>query len=117
MENLMDLTKTSIAFAVVLLGTTRLPAQNQVSLTVDATMDIYRAGGYNDGSNGIAPAVFSFPARAWRTMTITSNSGAWSCNSVDALFGADGTTSSASGCTPGDITPVGTFAGYDSTDF
>ncbi len=33
-------------------------AQNQVSLTVDATMDIYRSGGYNDSSDGLAPVVY-----------------------------------------------------------
>jgi hypothetical protein len=62
----MRLQKTFTAVAVALLGAAPLPAQNQVSLTVGATMDIYRAGGYNDGSNGIAPVVFSFPARGWR---------------------------------------------------
>jgi hypothetical protein len=113
----MRLEKTFFALAMALLSAMSLPAQNQVSLTVDATMDIYRAGGYNDGSNGIAPVVFSFPARAWRTMTLPSVGGAWSCNSVHAPFGADGTTDPASGCTPGNINPVGTFAGYDLTDF
>jgi len=29
-------------------------------------MDIYRAGGYNDGSDGIAPVVYSFHARPLR---------------------------------------------------
>lgn len=52
-----DLIKTLATAALALLGTARLPAQNQVSVTVDVTMDIYRAGGDNDGSDGIAPVI------------------------------------------------------------
>jgi len=115
----MRLGKTVTALAVVLLGAVPLPAQNQVNLTVDATMDIYRAGGYNDGSNGIAPVVFSFPARAWRTMTFPSVGGAWTCSSTVPQYGPDG-TSLSTGCLPpsGNImNATGTFSGYDSTDF
>jgi hypothetical protein len=59
----MRLEKAFAALTFVLLVAMALPAQDQVSLTVDATMDIYRAGGYNDGSDGVPPGVFSFPAR------------------------------------------------------
>src|ERR1039458_8458151 len=114
----MRLEKTFIALTVALLGAISLPAQNQVGLTVDATMDIYRAGGYNDGSNGIAPAMFSFPARAWRTMTIPAISGAWSCASSSPVYGADGATPSDPSCFPLNIpTPIGTFSGFFGTDF
>src|ERR1700733_1072263 len=113
----MRLGEAFTALTMALLGSVSLPAQYQVSLTVDATMDIYRAGGYNDGSDGIAPVVFTFPAGGWRTMTFPSVGGAWSCNSVHALFGADGTTASTSGCYPSNINPTGTFSGFDPTDF
>jgi hypothetical protein len=115
----MRIAKTSIAGIVVLVGTVSLPAQNQVSLTVDATMDIYRAGGYNDGSDGIAPVVFTFPARAWRTMTFPSVGGAWTCTPSVPKYGPDG-TSLSTGCLPpsgNDMIPIGTFSGYHSTDF
>jgi hypothetical protein len=112
----MRLDKTFIALTMALLGAASLQAQEEVNLTVDATMDIYRAGNYNDGSDGMLPVVFSFPARAWRTMTFPSVGGAWSCNNIVAPFNTDGTSSS--GCYPTDITkPVGTFSGYQLTDF
>jgi hypothetical protein len=113
----MRLLKTFISLAAAqLLG--GLHAQDQVSLTVDATMDIYRAGGYNDGSDGIAPAVFTFPAAAWRTMTFPAVSGSWACNS-GPLYGADGATTSSPSCgNVSNITgPVGTFSGFQGTDF
>jgi hypothetical protein len=107
-----------ITLIVSLLAAISLPAQDQVSLTVDATMDIYRAGGYNDGSDGIAPAVFTFPASPWRTMTFPAVSGAWACNS-GPLYGADGATASSPSCfNVSNITgPVGTFPGFQGTDF
>jgi hypothetical protein len=75
----MKIGNALIALTIALLAASLLQAQDQASLTVDATMDIYRAGGYSDGSNGIAPVVFSFPARAWQTMTFSSVGGARTC--------------------------------------
>jgi hypothetical protein len=80
-------------------------------------MDIYRAGGYNDGSDGIAPVVFSFPAGGWRTMTFPSVGGAWSCSYSVAEFGADGTTSGPCEQTLPNIASVGPLSGYYTTDF
>ena len=40
-------------------------------------MDIHCAGAYDDGSDGIAPVVNSFPARALRTLRFSSVTGAW----------------------------------------
>jgi hypothetical protein len=80
-------------------------------------MDIYRAGGYNDGSDGIAPVVFSFPAGAWRTMTFPSIGGGWSCSYSVPTYGADGTTSGPCSLTPTNLNPVGPFSGYHLTDF
>jgi hypothetical protein len=115
----MRLQKTLAALALALLAALPLPGQNQVNLTVDATMDIYRAGGYNDGSNGIAPVVFSFPARAWRTMKLPSVGGAWSCQNGYPDYGADGETSGycvvAGG--PTNFNSIGPLSGYHLTDF
>ena len=109
--------KTFVVLA--LLWAVPLPAQTQVNLTVDATMDIYRAGGYNDGSNGIAPVVFSFPARAWQTITFPSVGGAWSCQNGYPDYAADGETSGycvvAGG--PTNFNSIGPLSGYHLTDF
>jgi hypothetical protein len=112
----MRLLKTFIALGGSIAGGVR--AQEEVSLTLDATMDIYRAGGYSDGSDGIAPAVFTFPASPWRTMTFPAVGGAWSCNS-GPFYGADGATTSSPSCyNVSNITgPVGTFSGFQGTDF
>lgn len=86
---------------------------------VEAIMDIYRAGGYNDASDGIAPAVYSFPAGVSRILTFSSVTGMWTCNGSVPEYGPDG-TSLLTGCiAPGgnNMNPVGTFSGYYSTDF
>jgi hypothetical protein len=95
------------------------PLLAQVTLSVSAHMDIYRAGGYNDGSDGIAPVVYSFPARPFQTLTFSSVAGAWSCSGGVAEYGADGTSSSLCYHAGGqDINnPTGPFSGYDLTDF
>ena len=93
--------------------------QNQINLTVDATMDIYRAGGYNDSSDGIPPVVLTFAARAGRTMTFPSVGGAWTCQNGEPEFGADGETSGycfTSGG-PTNFNSIGPFSGYHMTDF
>ncbi len=96
-----------------------LHAQTQVTLPVLATMDLYQAGGYNDGSNGIAPAIYSFRARAGQILTFSSVSGSWTCQNGYPEFSADGETSgycvNAGG--PADVSPVGPFSGYQLTDF
>jgi hypothetical protein len=58
-----------------------LTASAQVSVTVNATMDLYRAGNYNDGSDGTAPAIYSFSALPGRTLNFSAVNGTWSCNS------------------------------------
>jgi hypothetical protein len=109
--------QTFATLTLALVGAVSSPGQESVSLTVDATMDIYRAGGYNDGSDGIAPVVFSFPAGGWRTMTFPSAGGAWSCSYSVAEFGADGTTSGPCEQTLPNIASVGQLSGYYTTDF
>ena len=89
----MRLFHTVAALMVAIPGVVPAMAQSQVKLTVDATMDLYRAGGYNDGSDGIAPAVFSFTAGAGQTITFPNVSGAWTCENGIPEYGGDGTTS------------------------
>ena len=78
----MRLFHTVAALMVAIPGVVPAMAQSQVKLTVDATMDLYRAGGYNDGSDGIAPAVFSFTAGAGQTITFPNVSGAWTARTA-----------------------------------
>ena len=108
-----------ITSGAALLCAVSLAGQEQVSLTVDATMDIYRAGGYNDGSDGIAPVVFSFPARALSKITFPAVGGAWTCQTGEPEFSADGETSGYCVTSGGfsNIYSVGPFAGYYLTDF
>jgi hypothetical protein len=108
----------AISILALVLGAD-LHAQTQVTLPVLATMDLYQAGGYDDGGNGIAPAIYSFRARAGQILTFSSVSGSWSCHDGDPGFSADGETSgyclSAGG--PTNINPIGPFSGYQLTDF
>jgi len=66
-----------------------------------------------------APVVFSFPARAWRTMKLPSVGGAWSCQNGYPDYGADGETSGycvvAGG--PTNFNSIGPLSGYHLTDF
>jgi len=63
--------------------------------------------------------VFSFPARAWRTMTFPSVGGEWGCQNGLAEYGADGETSGA--CLvnggPTNFNSIGPLSGYHLTDF
>jgi hypothetical protein len=93
-----------------------LIASAQVSITVNATMDLYRAGNYDDGSDGTAPAIYSFSALPGRTLNFSAVNGTWSCNSSGTLFTADGTSASPCFPTANVVNPVGTFAGYSLTD-
>jgi hypothetical protein len=119
-RRLMTRLKPLSIATLALGGSIPMFAQSQVTLTVNANMDIYRAGAYNDGSDGVAPVVYSFPARALQTLTFASVSGMWTCTPSVPGFGPDGTTN---GCMSGGRTtqhinnPVGTFSGYGSTDF
>lgn len=107
-----------ITFAISILGVRCVPAQSQISLTVDATMDLYRAGGYNDGSDGISPAVYTFKARPGSVITFSSVSGAWTCYPGVPEFGPDGTSSGCFQAGGQNISdPGGPFSSYHLTDF
>jgi hypothetical protein len=93
--------------------------QPDIELQVSPHMDIYRAGGYNDGSDGIAPAIYTFPARPFQTLTFSSVSGSWTCAGGVAEYGADGTTTGPCFHAGGQKinSPTGPFSGYGLTDF
>jgi len=102
------------AFAALALAmATTVFAQNQATLTIDATMDIYRAGAYDDGSDGIAPVVYSFPARPFQTLTFASVSGTWTNSPAVPPFGPDGIDQPPNLHIQG----AGPLAGYGSADF
>ena len=89
-----------------------------MELIVKATMDPWKAGGYNDGSDGIAPANFTFAPGQGRFITFPSVTGAWSCGTGTPLYGPDGTNMGAICNGPRYINgPIGTFSGYYTTDF
>jgi hypothetical protein len=110
---------SSIMFAgqLVLALAVSAPAQDVTAeLPVNAQMDIYRAGGYNDGSDGLAPAVYAFPASQGQVLKFSEVSGKWTCSAGGTLFGSDGTASA--GCNPlASFGSVGPFSGYAATDF
>lgn len=119
-EALVELAKKALMTSTVALLMTAgaLPQEQEqavITLPVKATMDIWRAGGYNDGSDGMAPAVYSFAARQGRILTFARVNGAWSCAHSVTRFSPDG-TSAGVGCLPGNISSAGTFSGYDLTD-
>ena len=85
-----------------------------VTLLVSAKMDIYRAAGFPDGSDGVAPATYVFPARNRQILIFSRVTGKWTCGHGVAPFGPDGTKE----CPAVNIAnPVGCFAAYSATDF
>jgi hypothetical protein len=94
-------------------------SQTTVTRVISAQMDVYRAGGYDDGSDGIPPAVFTFPAGQNQIITFHNVVGGWTCGFTAVTYGADGTTAepcnNAMGMTVND--PGGPFSAYILTDF
>jgi hypothetical protein len=81
-------------------------------------MDLYQAGGYNDGSGAEPPAEVSFPAGPAK-IVVFLNTGRWTCNFAVAEYGPDGTTTGRCEHSGGQniANPVGPFSGYSLTDF
>lgn len=76
-------------------------------------------GGYNDGSDGIAPAVFTLPASSTQILTFHSVKGQWACGSV-TLCGPDGSQDSICQNLTGGFnidSPIGPFPEIVLTDF
>jgi hypothetical protein len=104
---------------IALVSAVVAQAQTPVTLQVNANTDIYRAGGYNDGSDGTAPVTYSFTAGLFQTLTFSSVTGTWTCSGGVAQYGPDGTAGGRCYHTGGQEidNPTGPFAGYNLTDF
>jgi hypothetical protein len=108
---------TILPISLLLAGS--LQAQTTTTLTVSAHMDIWQSGGYIDGSDGVAPAVFTFAAGPGQILRFPRVIGAWTCSYSVSEYGPDG-TASGSCDSPGDAQindPIGPFSGYHTTDF
>ena len=89
-------------------------------LAVDSHMDIYRAGGYDDSSDGEAPAEYRLGAGGERMMIFSSVTGTWTCGATEGApyYGPDGTIAiSGHPCGPISIQTNGPLSGYYATDF
>ncbi len=94
------------------------PVQAQVTLSISSDMDIYQAGGYDDGTGAARP--FRYPIAAGvGTVTFPAVTGQWTCQSDLPYYTADGTTLPGNCLSGGrDIVATGeTLAQYASTDF
>ena len=89
----MRLSKTTFALTLSFWCVVLLPAQDQLTLTVGATMDIFQAGGNIDNSGGVAPAAFTFAAQPSRSVTFPRVAGSWTCQTGYPNYSADGETS------------------------
>ena len=90
-------------------------------LLVSANTDIYRAAGYNDGSNGVPPFPYTFAAGPGQVLAFSVNVGKWTCADPNgAPYGPDGTSDATdTACYPraSIANPIGPFSGYDATDY
>lgn len=105
-----------LLISLVLTGS--LQAQTFAKLSVSAHMDIWQAGGYSDGSDGVPPAAYTFPAAAGQLLRFVKVAGSWTCSGGVPAYGPDGTTGACDN--PGEaqhINPIGPFSGYNTTDF
>jgi hypothetical protein len=108
-----------VLVALALASSVTAQSQSQ-TLAVSAMMDIYQAGGYNDGSGALPPVVYSFPAKAVRRIIFSRVEGFWSgecCQYVP--WGPDGISELCNeyGGQWHINNPIGPFSGLDFTDF
>lgn len=107
--------------AALLIGlAVPLFAQGSQTLTVSAFMDIWQAGGYNDGAGAGAqpPASYPFTAGPGQALSFSKVTGTWSCGNGAVPNGPDGTNTGI--CFDTAVTvfnPIGPFSGLDMTDF
>jgi len=90
------------------------PQDAGISLTVTAFMDPWRAGGYDDGSDGAAPASFAFRPKQHQYIVFPSVTGSWTCDRVLAEYGPDGVVGMINGVCDNPRTiigPIGTLSG------
>ena len=93
-----------------------------VALGVDleghsAYMDIWQSGGYKDGSDGVPPVSYTFPAAPGQALTFSSVTRTWSCGNDATPNGPDGTDSGSCYVNVNNFVPVGPFSGLEMTDF
>lgn len=97
-----------------------LQAQSStIRLPVSANTDIYRAEGYNDGSGGVEPFPYVFPAQSGQILEFEGVVGYWTCaTGVVTPYVPDGTTE-VNDCYPRASIkqPVGPYSGFYNTDF
>lgn len=119
----MRVSTIASVFGVGLAVAGAMKAQDSpgILLLVSANTDIYRASGYNDGSNGVAPFPYTFPAAPGQVLAFSAIVGQWTCADPNgAPYGPDGTRNSAeTACYPraSISNPIGAFSGYDATDY
>jgi hypothetical protein len=95
-------------------------AQNAVvTLSVNSLTDIYKAGGFDDGTGASPPLAYVFRAGSGQVLEFFSVVGEWTCNvNTNQPYSADGTSNPDGGCYPrANINPTGPFSGYDNTDY
>lgn len=103
---------------LLLIGFPLLAQTQGGQLTVSARMDIYRAAGFDDGSDGIPPAQFVFTAGPGQTLAFLKVAGMWTCRNAGGVpyYGPDGKTVGGP-CPPESNPAIGPFAGYYATDY
>jgi hypothetical protein len=88
-----------------------------VTLVVDSHMDAYQAGGNADGSDGIPPVAYSFPATPGQVLVFSSVTGSWTCRLDIAPYGPDGKMGGCLGYGGAPFPPTGALSGFNLTDF
>ena len=109
---------TTVLSACLVLGLAGpLAAQSSQTLSVSAYMDIWQSGGYKDGSDGVPPVSYTFPAAPGQALTFSSVTGTWSCGNDATPNGPDETDSGSCYVNVNNFPATGAFSGLDMTDF
>ena len=115
----MKVSMIALLTLVCLASVGTLSAQNAVvTLSVNSLTDIYKAGGFDDGTGAAPPLAYVFRAGPGQVLEFLSVVGQWTCNdNQEPPYGPDGTTT-VGVCYPrANINPTGPFSGYDNTDY
>jgi hypothetical protein len=115
----MRISAIAILLQIVLASAGALNAQTSgITVSVDSHADIYKSGGFDDGTGAASPLAYVFPAGPGQVLTLLAVVGQWTCNDpVEPPYSADGTTR-VGVCYPrANLLPTGPFSGYDNTDY
>src|SRR5580693_3666757 len=115
----MKISTVVVLLQIGLAAAGALNAQTSgVTLSVNSLTDIYKAGGFDDGTGASPPLAYVFRAGSGQVLEFLSVVGQWTCNNgVEPPYSADGTTT-VGVCYPrANINPTGPFSGYDNTDY